>query len=411
MVKTGTVQQRINTYKKELSAELSNILDYWINNTQNIAEGGFYGKIDNDNYVIPNSPKGSVLNARILWSFSAAYNLTGKKEYLEIADRAYQYITDYIIDKQFGGVYWTVDHTGNKLETKKQVYASAFAIYAFSEYYKATGKKDVLNEAIGLFMLLVDKGFDQHKTGYLEAFTEDWQPIGDLRLSAKDANEKKTMNTHLHVLEGYTNLYRVWPGETLKKQIGILLNNFLDHFIDKETGHLNLFFDEDWSKRSTLISYGHDIEAAWLMLESAEVIKDIELTEKLKTIAMKISEATLEGLDTDGGLWYEYEPAEDHLIKEKHWWVQAEAMVGFFNTWQITGDEQYLDLSTMNWDFVKNEILDKKNGEWFWGIKENGQVMATEDKAGLWKCPYHNSRACIEIIKRVNEISNYEKDL
>ncbi|WP_426671046.1 AGE family epimerase/isomerase [Mucilaginibacter sp. McL0603] len=411
MIKTGTVESRINTYKKELSAELGYIMDYWINNTQDIAEGGFYGKIDNDNRVIPASPKGSVLNARILWSFSAAYNLTDKKEYLEIADKAYQYIIDYIIDRQFGGVYWTVDHLGNKLDIKKQVYASAFAIYAFSEYYKATGKKDVLNEAIRLFMLLVDKSFDQHKTGYLEAFTEDWQPIGDLRLSAKDANEKKTMNTHLHVLEGYTNLYRVWPGETLKKQIGILLNNFLDHFIDTETGHLNLFFDEEWNKRSTLTSYGHDIEAAWLMLESAEVIGDGELTEKLKAIAIKISEATLEGLDTDGGLWYEYEPAKDHLTKEKHWWVQAEAMIGFFNTWQITGHEKYLDVSTKNWDFVKNKILDKENGEWFWGIYENGKVMATEDKAGLWKCPYHNSRACIEIIKRIDEISNYEKDL
>jgi mannobiose 2-epimerase len=408
MIKKGKVEQRVNTYKKELSAELGNILDYWINNTQDIAEGGFYGKIDNNNHVISGSPKGSVLNARILWSFSAAYNLTGKKEYLEIARKAYQYIIDHIIDKKFGGVYWTVDHLGGKLDAKKQVYASAFAIYAFSEYYKATSRKDVLNEAIGLFMLLIDNSFDQLKTGYLEAFTEDWHPIGDLRLSAKDANEKKTMNTHLHVLEGYTNLYRVWPDETLKEQIGVLLNNFLDHFIDTETGHLNLFFDQDWNKRSTLISYGHDIEAAWLMLESAEVIGDSELVEKLKTIAIKISEATLEGLDTDGGLWYEYEPAEKHLIREKHWWVQAEAMVGLFNTWQITADEKYLDLSTKNWDFVKDKILDKKNGEWFWGIKENGQVMATEDKAGLWKCPYHNSRACIEIIKRINATTNYE---
>ena len=411
MIKKGAVEQRINTYKKELSDELDDILNYWINNMQDTKHGGFYGKIDNSNHVIPYSPKGSVLNARILWSFSAAYNLTGNKKYLEIANRAYQYIIDHIIDKKFGGVYWTVDHFGNKLDSKKQVYACAFTIYAFSEYYKASKKKEVLNEVIGLFNLLVDKSFDQHKTGYLEAFTEDWQPINDLRLSAKDANEKKTMNTHLHVLEGYTNLYRVWPDETLKKQIGILLNNFLDHFIDTKTGHLNLFFDEDWNKRSTLISYGHDIEAAWLMLESAEVIKDSEMTEKLKAIATKISEATLEGLDADGGLWYEYEPAEDHLIKEKHWWVQAEAMVGFFSAWQITENEKYLDLSIKNWDFVKNKILDKKNGEWFWGTDENDQVMATEDKAGLWKCPYHNSRACIEIIKRIDEISNYEKDL
>lgn len=210
------------------------------------------------------------------------------------------------------------------------------------------------------------------------------------------------MNTHLHVLEGYTNLYRVWPDTELKEQIRLLLNNFLDHFFDAETGHLNLFFDEDWNKRSTLVSYGHDIEAAWLLLDSAEAIGDEGLIVKLRSAAIKISGAALKGLDSDGGLWYEYEPVEDHLIKEKHWWVQAEAMLGFFNTWQITGDEQYLDLSIMNWDFVKDKILDKKNGEWFWGINENGQVMKAEDKAGLWKCPYHNSRTCIEIIKRIN---------
>jgi mannobiose 2-epimerase len=402
MIKTETVQQRLESYKKELNAELSDILSYWINNTQDTIDGGFYGKIDNDNQVIPGSPKGSVLNARILWSFSAAYNLTNKKEYLQVADRAYQYIIEHLIDKENGGVYWSVDHLGNKLDTKKQVYASAFAIYAFSEYYRATGSKDALNEAAGLFWLLVDKSFDPDKTGYLEAFTEDWQPINDLRLSAKDANEKKTMNTHLHVLEAYTNLYRVWRNETLKVQIEILLNNFLNHFIDSETGHLNLFFDEDWNKRSTLISYGHDIEAAWLLLDSAEAINDVVLIEKLKTAAIKISEVTLEGLDTDGGLWYEYEPVGDHLIKEKHWWVQAEAMIGFFNTWQITGDEKYLDLSTMNWDFVKDKILDKKNGEWFWGVNADGLVMRSEDKAGLWKCPYHNSRACMEIIRRLS---------
>jgi len=188
----------------------------------------------------------------------------------------------------------------------------------------------------------------------------------------------------------------------LRNQINLLLHNFLDYFIDAESGHLNLFFTEGWEKRSSLVSYGHDIEAAWLMLESAEVINDVELVNRFKEIAIKISEATLEGLDKDGGLWYEFEPADNHLVKEKHWWVQAEAMIGFFNTWQITGHEKYLDISVRNWGFVKNNILDKQNGEWFWGVDEHGQVMANEDKAGLWKCPYHNSRACIEIIKRIS---------
>ena len=395
---------QLDTYKAELNTELSNILNYWIDNTRDDEEGGFYGRIDENNHIVPGSPKGSVLNARILWSFSAAFNLTGKPEYLAIADRAYQYLAGHIIDKDYGGVYWTVDHAGQKLDTKKQVYASAFAIYGLSEYYKASKEQEALNAAIRLYRVLVEKSFDKEKTGYLEAFTEDWQPIGDLRLSAKDANEKKTMNTHLHMVEGYTNLYKVWPDASLREQIQILLQNFLDHFIDAETGHLNLFFDEDWNLRSTLISYGHDIEAAWLLLDSARAINDTFAIEKLKNLAVKISDAALEGLDTDGGLWYEFESAENHLVKEKHWWVQAEAMVGFFNTWQITVDQKYLDISLRNWEFVKDKILDKIHGEWFWGIDENGKPMARQDKAGLWKCPYHNSRACIEIVTRINAL-------
>ncbi len=402
MSKAGVVQRELDIYKEELNAELENILRYWINNTKDNTYGGFYGKIDNDNVVIPDAPKGCVLNARILWSFSAAFNLSNKKEYLEAANRAYAYIIDHCIDKEYGGVYWTVDHLGNKLDAKKQVYASAFAIYAFSEYYRATGLNDALDQAINLFRLLVEKSFDKDKTGYLEAFTQDWQPISDLRLSAKDINEKKTMNTHLHLVEAYTNLYSIWPDETLKMHIVLLLNNFVDHFINPETGHLNLFFDEDWNSRSTLVSYGHDIEAAWLLLQSAYAVNDAGLIDRLKAAAIKISEAALEGLDADGGLWYEYEPTDQKLVKEKHWWVQAEAMIGFFNAWQISGNEKYLDLSIRNWEFVKGKILDKKNGEWFWGINEYGEVMQSDDKAGLWKCPYHNSRTCIEIMKRIN---------
>lgn len=395
------MKQQLEIYKRELEAELGNILDYWINNTQDIEEGGFYGKIDNENHIIPGSPKGSVLNARILWSFSSAYNATGNNQYLEIAERAYQYITQYIIDRKYGGVYWTVDHAGNKVDTKKQVYASAFAIYALSEYYQSTRNQEVLDKAVDLYKVLVNKAFDWKRTGFFEAFTEDWQPVSDLRLSEKDANEKKTMNTHLHVLEGFANLYKVWPDKTLRSHISVLLNNFSDHFVDPKSGHLNLFFTEDWQLRSKLVSYGHDIEASWLLLEAAEIINDLVLIDKFKALAVKLSEGTIEGIDTDGGLWYEYEPAENHLVKEKHWWVQAEAMIGFFNTWQLTGDAKYLELSVKNWEFVKAKILDKKNGEWFWGVDEKGNIMLNEDKAGLWKCPYHNSRACLEIISRI----------
>jgi mannobiose 2-epimerase len=400
---SGAKQEAIlNNYKTELSNELSNIIAYWQKYTPDEVNGGFVGKIDNHNNISPDASKGSVLNARILWSFSAAYNLKPDEASLQMAHRAYAYINAHFIDEKFGGVYWSVDHKGDMPDTKKQVYASAFTLYALSEYYMASGLAVVKDQAIALYHLLVDKSYDQHQTGYMEAFTRDWQPVSDLRLSAKDANEKKTMNTHLHVLEAYTNLYRIWPDSELKKQIETLINNFCDYFIDAETHHLVLFFDEDWNRKSDTVSYGHDIEATWLLLEAAEVIADRGKVEQIKKICLAIADVTIKGLDADGGLWYEYEPANDQLIKEKHWWVQAEAMVGFYNAWQISSDQKYIDLFINNWTFVKTKILDRQNGEWFWGIKDDGSIMPGEDKVGLWKCPYHNSRACIEIIKRIS---------
>ncbi len=403
---SNTVSNRqLAIFSNELTGELKNILNYWLNHTVDEANGGFWGKINHDNQVIPGAPKGSVLNARILWSFSAAYNQNPNEAYLQAAMRAYDYIKAHFVDDEFGGVYWSVDYKGNMPDTKKQVYANAFTIYALSEYYIASKSERAKEEAIGLYHLLVDKSYDQDKTGYLEAFTREWNPLDDLRLSAKDANEKKTMNTHLHVLEAYTNLYRIWADEGLKQQIETLIDNFFDHFIDAGTGHLVLFFDEDWNRRSETISYGHDIEATWLLLEAAEVIGNQEMIERVSSTCIAIAEATVQGLDVDGGLWYEYEPANDHLIKEKHWWVQAEAMVGFYNAWQVSGNDKYLHLVFKNWAFIKDKILDKQNGEWFWGIKADGSTMPGEDKAGLWKCPYHNSRACIEIIRRIGLIN------
>jgi mannobiose 2-epimerase len=409
MVRDQPVQHQLKIFSNELNNELGNILNYWMKNTVDEEYGGFLGRIDNENNVIPGSPKGSVLNARILWSFSAAYNLTKNNEYLHYAARAYHYISEYFIDKEQSGVYWSVDYKGNPLDTKKQVYAVAFTIYGLSEYYRASGDEYAKETAIDLYYTLVNHSYDIINTGYLEAFTRHWQPISDLRLSTKDANEKKTMNTHLHVLEAYTTLYRIWPDEELKAQIVTLISNFLDHFINTDTSHLNLFFDEHWNSRSGLVSYGHDIEATWLLQEAAEAINDESLLKKIKSINIYIADATMSGLDTDGGLYYEYDLSNDHLIKEKHWWVQAEAMVGFYNAWQISGDIKYLDLAEKCWNFVKHKILDKTNGEWFWGINQFGEVMPGEDKAGMWKCPYHNSRACIEIIKRIENYAYKSK--
>jgi mannobiose 2-epimerase len=385
----------------ELAAELKNILEYWMSCTPDRANGGFFGRIDHDNQIVPDAPKGSVLNARILWSFAAAYNISPDQQYLDTAGRAYEYIARHFLDNNYGGVYWTVDAKGEPLDTKKQVYAIAFTIYAFSEYFMATGLEVVKDHAVQLYEDLVRHSLDRERGGYYEAFSREWDAIADLRLSDKDANEKKTMNTHLHVLEAFTNLYRIWPDELLKKRILDLLDDFTLHIVDAETAQLKLFFNEEWQSRSAVISYGHDIEASWLLLEAAEVVEDHERIEKLKVLAVRMARAAMGGLDTDGSLWYEKDPVQNHAIKEKHWWVQAEAMVGFYNAWQISADPTFLESAEDLWTFIKTHLIDHENGEWFWGIQKNGKLMAGEDKAGLWKCPYHNSRACMELIKRM----------
>lgn len=392
----------LSTYKTAMEEELRSILDFWMRHTVDEKYGGFTGQINFSNQIIETAPKGAVLHARILWSFAAAYNLTGNTQYLSYAERAYDYICGYFIDKEFGGVYWTVDHTGKPLDTKKQVYATAFTIYAFSEYYKAVKQPGIIQQAINLYDVVIRHSYDKVNGGYIEAFTKDWQPMEDLRLSSKDANEKKTMNTHLHVLEAFTNLYAVWPYEQLKNKIKELLQNFIQHIINPKTNTQHLFMNEDWQPKSTTVSYGHDIEAAWLLQEAAEAIADDVLVKTIKQKAVAMTDAVAEGLDADGGLWYEYEPEQKHLIKEKHMWPQAEAMVGFFNAWQNTGNELYLQQSIASWNFVQQYIHDKQNGEWFWGVQEDYTPMQ-KDKAGLWKCPYHNTRACIEIIKRITK--------
>ncbi len=397
------IKSQLGRLQVELQQELENILDYWMRYSIDDVNGGFYGRINNENIVDNDAVRGVVLNARILWTFSAAFRFTKNQRHLAIAARAFQYLTNYFHDQRYGGFYWSVDKQGQPVETKKQVYGIAFCCYAFSEYYKASGDHSSLDLAKGCFILIEQHAFDPGQTGYHEAFTREWQTVEDLRLSVKDANEKKTMNTHLHILEAYSNLYKLWPDELLGNRIRQLLSNFLEKIIDRSTGHLQLFFDENWNVMSTTISFGHDIEAAWLLPEAAASIDDNDWIRISGEMALVLAEAAAEGLDLDGGLWYEKE--DGSLVQQKHWWPQAEAIAGFFNAWQLSGDEKYLGYTIRSWEFVQRHLLDKKYGEWFWGIGEDGKPMHDEDKTGFWKCPYHNSRACLEIINRVKAVT------
>ncbi len=386
---------------QEFQQELDRILAYWSTYAPDEQYGGFHGQITDANEVVAQAPKGAVLNARILWTFSAAYCHQPQPHLLALATRAYEYLARHFFDPEHGGVYWSVDYMGQPLDTRKQVYALAFAIYGLSEYYAASGHVPALAHAQDLFRLIEQHSFDRAHGGYLEALARDWSPLADLRLSARDANEKKTMNTHLHVLEAYTTLYRHWPDAHLRTQIQGLLTVFLAHLIDPVTQHLRLFLDERWQPKSTVVSFGHDIEAAWLLLEAAEALGDEAIIDQFRQVAVALAAAAAEGLNPAGGLSYEFDPATAHWDHDQHWWVQAEALVGLLTAYQISGQPRFYEQFVAVWDFTRRHVLDYERGEWYWGITSALAPMAGQDKAGFWKCPYHNARACLEILARL----------
>lgn len=393
--------ETINTLRKEVTEELEgNILPFWMNKMTDRERGGFYGRISGEDVLMPDEPKGAILNARILWTFSAAYRLLKKPEYLATATRAKRYLLDFFYDKQFGGVYWSVDCEGNPLDTKKQIYALGFAIYGLSEYARATGDEEALEYAIRLFEVIEKYSFDAEKNGYVEALTRDWQPIADMRLSDKDENEKKTMNTHLHILEPYANLYRVWKDGRLKTQLKNLIELFVTKILDTQTYHLNLFFEDDWTNKYHLISYGHDIEASWLIHEAALVLGDETVLKQIEPVIVRIARAADEGLNADGSMTYERFSDKGETDRELHWWVQAENVVGHLNLYQHFGDEEALSTALRCWQFIKDKLIDRENGEWYWSRFADGSINRNDDKAGFWKCPYHNGRMCLEINER-----------
>ena len=396
----------ITEMKDGMLRELTgNILPFWMEKTEDRTNGGFLGRISGKGEIDGSAPKGAILNARILWTFSAAYRILGKPEYLAEATRAKREIIDRFYDKKFGGVYWSLTSEGQPCDKKKQIYALGFAIYGLSEYCRATGDAETLEYAVKLFHDIEKHSFDPIKNGYFEAFAEDWSEIGDMRLSDKDINECKTMNTHLHILEPYTALYRVWKTPELEERLRNLIKLFTDRIMDSKTGHLRLFFNENWESSHDIISYGHDIEASWLLYEAADVLGDKGLLAEIAPAVVSTANAAAEGFLPDAGMIYESESLTGAIDADRHWWVQAETVVGYFNLWQMTGREDALERAFGCWEFIKRHIIDKTGGEWYWSLRSDGSVNTDDDKAGFWKCPYHNGRMCMEIIERTEKIS------
>nr|BAP90732.1 cellobiose epimerase [uncultured bacterium] len=420
----------VQTMIKEMQDVLEqNILRFWLDRMVDREHGGFYGRIDGKGMLHPEAEKGAILNARILWTFSAAYRVLGNPEYLDASRRAYDYLINHFIDKEYGGVYWSVDFLGNPLDTKKQFYAIGFALYGLTEYVRATGDREALDYALQLYECIEEHALDRQYNGYIEACTREWDEITDMRLSDFDSNFPKSQNTHLHIIEPYTNLLRCLkelhaaetcdyvpvlgsvlpvgisvPIETIhdiEASLRNLIAIFTDKILNPETHHLDLFFEMDWTRGAGhLESYGHDIECSWLMHEAALVLGDKEVLAKVEPIVRMVAKASEKGLRPDGSMIHEANLTTNHVDDDLHWWVQAENVVGWFNLYQYFGDEEALEKAVRCWEYIKKELIDWDNGEWFWSRHPDGSLNTIDDKAGFWKCPYHNSRMCLEILER-----------
>ena len=396
--------------KREVEEVLQkNILPFWLK-MQDMENGGYYGQMKGDGTIVKDANKGGILNARILWSFSAAYRVLGNPEYLQAATRAKDYFVEHFIDPIYGGTYWELDYKGNPIDTKKQFYAIGFAIYGLSEYTRATGDREALNLALSLFNVIEEHSLDQVYNGYIEACTREWGTIADMRLSELDANYPKSQNTHLHIIEPYTNLYQCMkelpeaPDEMRHVECALrnLIDIFCDHILNPQTSHLDLFFENDWTRGAGhLESYGHDIECSWLMHEAALVLADEEVLRKVEPIVRRVAKASEKGLNADGSMTHEANLDTGYVDADRHWWVQAEAVVGFYNIYQYFHDEDAMEKTLACWQYIKENLIDEELGEWFWSCDPEGNINRHDDHAGFWKCPYHNSRMCLELLQRI----------
>lgn len=399
-------KEDIQQFKAEVERELTGrILPFWSEKTIDLENSGFYGRISNDLVIQREANKSCILNSRILWTFAAAYRIFKDPAYRRVADRAYDYLVDYFWDDQYSGLFFTLDYQGKVIDPRKQLYNLAFGIYGLSEYYRATGIGESIKLAIQLYHLIEERFYDSQNKGYYEACSREWRLIDDMRLSPRDLNAKKTMNSHLHLMEAYTNLLRVWEDDGLRHSLDELIRTLVERIIDPETFHFNLFFDENWNPQTKTVSLGHDIEGSWLLTEAASLLGEEKTRNDLTKLSVEMARAVYEaGRDRENGGLYNELSAGVAREKVKIWWPQCEGMVGFINAYELTGEEPFLEGAYQIWRFIDRFLIDRKNGEWFGEVFEEGLPNPDHDKVGPWKCPYHNGRACMEVLARLEKI-------
>ena len=377
------------------------ILPFWCGPALDHEHGGWMAWLSNDLQPDRTRPKGLIVNCRILWTFSAVHRARPEKIHRELAGRAFDFVMNRFRDAEHGGLFWRLDDRGRRLDDVKKTYGQAFGIYALAEHARAFGPEPALRGAVELFELLERHAHDPQHGGYFEVCSRDWAAILDAPLSERDLNEKKSMNSHLHVLEAYTNLYRAWPDPRVAARLRELIQLFEERILDPRTPHLHHFFDEQWRVRSDTYTFGHDIEASWLLCEAAETLGDPALLERLRRTALRLAEAVLnEALAADGGVAYEGR-AGRIIDPRRECWPQAEAVIGFLNAFQISGAAKYLEAAGRVWDYLERHLVDRVHGEWFWRINEDGRPDPNLPKVSEWKGPYHGSRMCLETLHRL----------
>lgn len=397
LMNTKNLAVYLPALQQEFTHELVAIADWWVANAIDHELGGFFGEVSAENNPVKDASKGVVLTTRILWFFSEVALEINDPAYRNCAKRAYDYLLKYFLDKEHGGVYWELDSFGNPINLKKQTYAQAFTIYALSAYYKLTENEQALALALNCFELLETKTRDREREGYLEAFNRSWSEIDDCRLSDRDLNFPKSQNTHLHVLEAYTSLYNIYPTPKIKMALRYNIELFDKYLIDKKTFHLRMFLDHNWNDFSPGVTYGHDIEASWLIAKALEALDDKIYTKELTPTLIKIAAVTLqEGINDNGQVMDSCDFASHKVNSNIVWWVQAEALVGFLYAYAMSNEQQYLTVAENLWQCIKKYQINHEHGEWHWlSILDKSQA-APNYKVGFWKCPYHNGRAMIE---------------
>ncbi|MDG5471527.1 AGE family epimerase/isomerase [Jeotgalibacillus sp. ET6] len=389
----------MNQIKIEIEQHLKeHILPFWMK-LKDEKNGGFYGTVGYDLRVQSEGEKGGIAAARFLWSFSAAYRIIGDPIYKKHADHAYTFLMEKMMDREQGGLYWMLDYQGNPVDDEKHVYTQSFGIYALSEYYRAIGEKQALEAAMDLFDLVEEKGFNSNWNGYMEQFDRDWNPVANNKLGGKH-NAAMTTNTHLHVLEAYTNLCRANPSPLVENKLKLLIELFHTRIFDQEKKVNRAFFDQNWTSLLDTVSYGHDIEASWLIDDALKVLQleSEDYHQMVLSLAYQVKE---EGILPDGSLANEV--TEGTKDETRVWWVQAEALVGFQNALNHTGNNDFADIIAHLWAYIQHYIVDLRDGgEWYWSIEPDG-MPTKRPVAEPWKTPYHNSRCCLEMMERMNE--------